>query len=131
MPAWLKHAFAVDPSGPTTPSDAEAALVERMARWVVRRGLATPAIMALDCSHNLNFLASQAMVFFAPIVQIIFSGREYGVFTGFLERRGSIEYMCRRIEALNDNIDDDGSAANARPMADDAEPPSAEMTRKA
>lgn len=130
MPAWLKHAFAVDPSGPATPTDAEAVLVDRLARAIVCRGLASPAVMALDCSHNMNFLASQAMVFVAPIVRIIFDGREYGVFTRFLERRGSIEYMCRRIEAISDDIDG-GQEGAAQPATDDAAPPSAEVARKA
>lgn len=97
---WLKHAFAVEPGGPVVPTEAEAALVSRLARAVVRRGLTSPALLALECSHNLNFFASQALVFFAPLLQLLFNRQEYDTVVGFLERRGSIEYMCRRLEAL-------------------------------
>lgn len=99
---WLRHAFAVEPDGPLEPSAQEAALVDRLAQGVVRRGLRAPAILLLDCSHNLNFIASQALVFFAPIMRIIFNAGDYQLMTAFLERRGSIEYICRRIEQIGD-----------------------------
>jgi hypothetical protein len=98
--AWLKHAFAVESADQLRPSDEEAALVDRLAQAVVRRGMATPAILALECSRNLNFIASQVLVFFAPVARLIFNRGEYTLFTGFLERRGSIEYLCDRIEEL-------------------------------
>lgn len=105
MVHWLRHAFAIEPASAFAPTPDEARLVERLAVAVVRRGMATPAIMALECSHNLNFLASQTMVFFAPIFQALFSRTDYAVLTNFLERRGSIEYMSRRIEAIADGAE--------------------------
>lgn len=114
MPAWLKHAFAVDPPGPAKPSEQEAALIDRLARAVARRGMETPAIVALECSQNLNFLASQALVFFAPILQLIFNRTEYETVIRFLERRGSIEYITRRIEAVADP-QPDGPTRAVRP----------------
>ena len=115
MRGWLKHAFAVEVDGSTEPSRQEAALVDRLARGVVRRGLAAPAILLLDCSHNLNFVASQALVFFAPIMRIIFNARDYGLMTAFLERRGSIEYICRRIEAFREGRGDPVATASDAP----------------
>jgi hypothetical protein len=95
---WLRHAFAIESPEALSPRAEEAELVDRLARAVVRRGLQTPAILALECSQNLHFLASQTLVFFAPIMQILFNREQYAALTQFLERRGSLEYVCRRIE---------------------------------
>jgi len=118
--AWLKHAFAVEPADAFRPSEEEAALVNRLARVVVRRGLTAPALIALECSRNLNFLASQVLMFFAPMVQLLFDSREYTVFTAFLERRGSIEYMCQRIEAIADELAAPARGSHASSPSGDA-----------
>ncbi|MCA9243960.1 MAG: hypothetical protein KDA32_08410 [Phycisphaerales bacterium] len=101
---WLKHAFAVEP-GEFAPTDQETALVDRLAAAIARRGLSTPALIGLECSHNLNFLASQALVFTQPVAQLIFKPDEYETFARFLDRRGSVEYFCRRLEAAADDLD--------------------------
>ncbi len=102
---WLRTAFAVEDDTALQPTPDEARLVDRLCRAIVVRGLRTPAVVALDCSHNLNFLASQTMVFLEPIVTLLFKGDEYARFRGFLARRGSIEYICRRIESFADQPD--------------------------
>ncbi len=97
---WLKHAFAVDPEGPEEPTDAQREIVDRVCREVVRRRMSTPALMFLEMSRPLNYLSSQAMHFFNPILAIVADTQSYTEFAKFLERRGSIDYMCRRIEAI-------------------------------
>ncbi len=95
---WLKHAFAIEPEGPATPNAEELAIVERVARAVVRRGMTTPALMALECSHPLNFVAGQFLRFIGPVATLVLKPDDYRAFCGFLERRGSIETLCRHIE---------------------------------
>ena len=98
MPNWLKHAFAVDPPGPAIPDDQERDLLDRIAREIVRRRLTSAALMFLEASHPLNFIGSQFMLFFAPVVELVVPRERYRRLAGFLERRGSIEYVCQRIE---------------------------------
>lgn len=98
MRKWWQHAFAVEPAGVPEPTAEEARLIDRLARSIVRRGLTTPALFFLDSSHCLNFLSSQALLFFEPLVRTVFRGTAYTTLARFLERRGSIEYLCRRIE---------------------------------
>ena len=98
----LSHAFAVDPPGPAEPDEAQRAVVERLCREVVRRRLTTPAIAFLHMSQPLNFIASQAMHFFMPILSSVTDTQGVQHFAGFLEQRGSVEYICRRLEALED-----------------------------
>ena len=101
MVSWLKHAFAVDPPGPSVPTDDEKRVVERLAGEIVRRGLTAPALLFLESSRPLNFLGSQVLVFCAPFAEVFFKAADYRTLTGFLERRGSVEYACRRIEFID------------------------------
>lgn len=97
---WLRHAFAVEPAGPPKLSADETRVVDRLARAVVRRGMTTPTLMALECSHPLNFVASQAMVFVGPIAKLIFNRKNYDMLTRILEKRGSVELLAQRIETF-------------------------------
>jgi hypothetical protein len=98
----LSHAFAVDPPGPAEPTEPQRAVVERLCREVVRRRLTTPAIAFLQMSQPLNFIASQALHFFMPILSAVTDTQGVQHFAVFLEHRGSVEYICRRLEALED-----------------------------
>ena len=97
---WFDHAFAVDPPGPAEPNDAQRLLVEHMCVEVVRRHLVTPALLLLEMSRPLNYVSAQLLHFFQPIAAILTDTNGYQQFTQFLEQRGSIEYICRRLEAL-------------------------------
>ena len=64
-------------------------------------------MIALEMSRPLNFLASQVMHFFSPAVWAIARQQryeDYKHFAGFLEKRGSIEYLVRRIEEFEDEL---------------------------
>lgn len=101
--ASLRHAFAVDPPGPIEPTGDERAAVDWFCGQVARRRLATPGLIALEMSRPLNYVASQAMRAIAPGVWAITSDpthEQYLHFASFLERRGSVEYLERRIEEL-------------------------------
>jgi hypothetical protein len=97
---WFKKAFAVDPPGPAKPTEIQEAVVDQVCREIVKRHLTTPALIFLETFRPLNFIGSQAMHFFQPIVSAVLRGDGYLHFTEFLEQRGSVDYMCRRIEEL-------------------------------
>ena len=97
LKSWWKHAFAVDSgAGTFTPEDHE--LVERLAGFVVRRNMTTPALMALESGRPLNFLGSQLLAFFGPLLTFIFSTPEYDRFVLILEKRSSIDLIIQAIE---------------------------------
>ena len=118
---WIQHAFAVDPGVPTPAgkdgsgsepnrdesvpdaerlSASERQIVDQVCIEVVRRRLATPALAFLEMSRPLNYLGSQTMHFFAPIVTGLVGGEGYSIFAKFLERRSAIDILCARIEQL-------------------------------
>ena len=98
--SWWRHAFALDPSGPAEPSPAEHDVVDRLLQEIVRRRMTTPALIFFESAPSMNYVASQTMVFLAPFARVLVSTGGYDRFTEFLERRGSVEYMIRRLETL-------------------------------
>jgi len=93
-----KKAFAVEKPGAATPTERQSELVDTVCKVVVRRQMVTPALMTLEMCRPLNFVAAQAMHFFRPIVSVVLDGPAIAEFADFLEQRGSVEYLCRRLE---------------------------------
>ena len=98
--SWWRHAFAVDPTGPTEPTSAEREVVDRLLKEIVRRRMTTPALIFFESAPSMNYIASQTMVFLAPFARVLTTTGGYDRFTEFLERRGSVEYMILRLETL-------------------------------
>jgi hypothetical protein len=97
---WFEHAFAVDPPGPAQPNEGQRLVIDRLCREIVRRGLTTPARMALEMGLPLNYLSAQALHFFHPFVMTIADAGAYEQFTLFLEQRGAVDYIAGRLEAI-------------------------------
>ncbi len=82
------------------PAD-EDAVMEKVAKKVVERHMAVPAIMFLESIKPLNYIGAQAMIFFEPIVQSIFVIKDYNVFRRAMERRENVEILLQKIERLD------------------------------
>ena len=81
---WLKHAFAIEPEGPVEPTEAQRAVIDRLCRHVVARGLVTPALVFLESVRPLNYVAAQTLQFFAPVVSAVADARAYQELANFL-----------------------------------------------
>jgi hypothetical protein len=97
---WLKHAFAIEPEGAIAPSDEQRAIIDTLCRHVVARGLTTPAIVFLESVRPLNYVSSQTLQFFSPILSVVADPRACNELAAFLEHRGSVEFLRQRIEEL-------------------------------
>jgi hypothetical protein len=86
-----------DPDKTSLPAE-EDAVLDKLAKKAVERGMSVPAILFLESVKPLNFIASQVMVFFEPIVQTVFNFRDYDTFRSALEKRESIEILLLKIE---------------------------------
>ncbi len=125
MTRWdaLKHAFAVDPKGPCEPTPEQQPAVDWVCHQVVKRDLATPALMALELFRPLNYVSAQAMHFFKPLFGTLsrtVTINHYKHFAAFLEHRGSFPYLVQRIEAMAAGEVDE-SDASAKTETQDAE----------
>jgi hypothetical protein len=96
----MRNAFAVDEPGSLEVNDRQKQIVDKLAREVVRRRLTTPALFALEMGRPLNYIGSQALLFFQPIVSVLFDTEGYRDFARFMEHRESVAYLCERIEAV-------------------------------
>jgi len=113
-------AFAVEKGTEDELSPEELETLEQLANRVVKMHMAVPAIMFLESVKPLNFVGSQVMLFFKPLLGIAtetvnmasapllgFSVdvRFYSRVQEVLEKRASIEALIVRIER---QLQDDG-----------------------
>jgi hypothetical protein len=89
-----------DPKSPNIPEE-ENAVLEKLAHKVVDRGMTVPAILFLESVKPLNYIGSQAMVFFEPIVQSVFNFKDYDTIRVALEKRETLEILLLKIEDYN------------------------------
>ena len=85
---------------PLTPEDE--ALLDRIATEVVRRRLEVPAIFLLETFKPLEFVGSQLLYFFQPLVGVFYGGPGYGRIAHLLEHKEALERLARRIEDAMD-----------------------------
>ncbi len=108
--------MASDP--PPLPAEDEA-LLDRLAARVVELHMEVPAILALETSKPMTVIASQALIFFEPMIQSLFRFTDYRRFTALIERRDVMESLILRIEAESERTralkDESRRAAGGRP----------------
>ena len=98
--AGLVHAFSTrSEAEPLTIEDL--VLLQRIADAVVQRRMAAPAVVFLESLGPMNFLGSQALHFFAPIIELAFSAQEVSQVAALLERRDTTVRLIALIEAAS------------------------------
>ena len=80
------------------PEEEQHALLEKLAQWIVRRNLTTPAVLFLETGKPLNFLGSQLLIAFSPFVQAFFKGEQYHKIALILEKDENVELLLQLIE---------------------------------
>jgi hypothetical protein len=82
------------------PSDEDNAMLDAIAKRVVDMGFSVPAILFLESMAPLNYIGSQMVAFFSPMVHAFFTGQAFDRFQQLMEKRESVELLVRRIEKL-------------------------------
>ncbi len=82
---------------PPIPEEEEE-ILEKVAMKAVEWRMAVPAIIFLESIKPLNYIGSQVMVFFEPIVQSLFNFKYYEAFRSAMERRENVENLLQKIE---------------------------------
>lgn len=78
-----------------------AAAVDRLARFIVRFGFTTPAILTLESLRPLSFVGSQIMHVLSPSITAFLTGPEWDAIAQLLEDRRGLDYLLERIETLD------------------------------
>jgi len=87
--------------GDPLPEEERDALVERIARAVVRRRMETPAILFLEMHRPVSFIAGQSLVVLSPFVGPFVGIENVQIISRLLESRDNIDCLIRRIEELS------------------------------
>lgn len=95
---WLSRAFAT-PQASLDESDRR--LVDRVADFIVKRGLSVPAMMVLEAVRPLSGIGSSATTFLAPYITFLLSEAETRQIARLLETQAGVEHLCRRIGELS------------------------------
>jgi hypothetical protein len=80
----------------------ELKLMEHFAREIYERKLSAPAIFFLEGIRPMNFILSQGLVFFSPLVKIIFDRSKIDQVQELLEKREAIPYIIDLIEKFDE-----------------------------
>jgi hypothetical protein len=98
--AGLSHAFSTRSEAETFTIE-DLALLQRIADAVVQRRMAAPAVVFLESLGPMSFLGSQALHFFAPIIELAFSAHEVSQVAALLERRDTTVRLIALIETAS------------------------------
>lgn len=89
-------------------------LLDAAAAAVVERRLEVPAVLFLEMNRPLSFVASQALIVFAPLLGPLFGPERLERLTALLEDRENVDRLLDRIEA-------GGAARRGGPMDEASE----------
>jgi len=107
---WFKHAFHVEAEDTIEPTDLQKEAIDALCRGIIRRGLTTPAMIGVEMGRPLNYIGSQTMHFFTPLIAAFVPTDRWKAVAEFLEHRGSIDWIRNRIEELESEMDESPEA---------------------
>lgn len=85
-------------------TDEDRELVDWIAEEVVSRRLTAPALFILESCKPLNYVSSQLMVVFSPLLGTFVPRVKYDRLITLLEKRSFVEVILRTIETRENNF---------------------------
>ena len=110
MKKGWKHAFYIEDQDSINPTEVQKNAIDKLCRGIIRRGLVTPAIIGVEMGRPLNYIGSQTMHFFTPLITAFVPTESWNAMAEFLEHRGSVDWIRNRIEELENEIDSESKA---------------------
>jgi hypothetical protein len=84
-----------DPNLPPAERDA---ILDRIATEVVRRRLEAPAVLCLEAHRPLQFILSQGLVVFTPMLAMLFGAAPLEKLAALMQDRENLDRLLYRIE---------------------------------
>ncbi len=75
-------------------------ILDKIAGFIVKKGLSVIAVMFLESTRPLHYLGSQSMLFFEPFLTILISGEKLQAFREAMEDKRYVDYLLNKIEEL-------------------------------
>ena len=76
-------------------------IISNLAKEIVNRGMAVPAIFFLESTKYISFIGSQFLVFLGPIATCFINNKKYYNFAEILEEKSNIDFLLNEIERIN------------------------------
>jgi len=92
---FLRHAFSMEKEEIT---EEDERILERIADWLHKRGLAAPALLFGEVGMPLSFVGSQILVFLRPFAEMVFDPSHYGRIVKLLENRKALTKLLALLE---------------------------------
>ena len=96
------------------PVDDEESAIEKIAQRVVREGMGAAAIVFLESTKPVSFIAGQAAIFATPFIGGFIEPMRLERYAELFGRRDFVERLIRRIEEL----EDERSAGKRKPSGE-------------
>jgi len=74
-------------------------LIERLAKQISRRRLTVPAILLLQVTRPLSFIASQGLLLCQPLLSFVYDATRVADYAELLADRASIDRLVAQLEA--------------------------------
>lgn len=74
-------------------------LIDRLADWIARQGLVTPAMFLLEANKPFSFLGSQALWMLQPLLGPALGSDAITAYAQLLQDRTSVERLLERLES--------------------------------
>jgi hypothetical protein len=74
-------------------------LIDRVADWIARQGLVTPAVFLLEVNKPFSFLGSQALWMLQPLLGPAMGHDRVAAWARLLEDRTAVERLLERLES--------------------------------
>ena len=89
-------------------SDAEAAeMIEKVARFIAERHLASAGIMMVESLRPLHSIGSQLLYFVLPFAEVLFDSKKYQQFALMLEKEEYVKELISRMDELDEELNRD------------------------
>lgn len=98
--------------------EAQREVLDEVARELVVRGLATPAIFVLESLRPVSFLTAEFLVFLEPFARAFLKPDKYRVLAEALHDRRNVSWLLDRIEALDDERSGIGRGTEGKAASD-------------
>lgn len=85
-------------------TEQQTAAADRVAAFIQRHGLVTPAVLYLESMRPLSFVGSQFMHVMSPAITTFLSTSDWDALAKLLEDRRGLEYLLTRIERTPEQV---------------------------
>jgi hypothetical protein len=79
-------------------------MIDRVARFVAERGMASAGILMTESLRPLAGIGSQAMYLVLPFAEILFDSKKYQQFALLLERDEYVKELINRMDELDEEL---------------------------